>query len=68
MFISSSTIYSFILRDKTYMVKDILDNRLKDIPYLMIQPIIENLYFPGKNPAASAYSTNAFSLIPEGAK
>ncbi len=66
IFISSSTIYSFILRNKTVKIKDILDKQLGDIPYLMIQPIIENIYIPGKKPVARAYSTNALSFLMDG--
>lgn len=63
IFISSSTIYSFILRNKTIKIKDILDKHLGDLPYLMIQPIVENIYIPGEKPVARAYSTNVLSLL-----
>ena len=39
VFISSSIIHSFILRNKTYRIKNILDSKLGNIPYLMIQPM-----------------------------
>jgi hypothetical protein len=62
LFLSSSAIYSFILRNQTHLIKDILDKQLKNIPYLMIQPMIEHVYEPNGKPNVRAYSTNALSL------
>jgi len=63
MFLSSSTIYSFILRNKTHLIKNIITNKLGKTPFLMIQPMIEHTYEPNGKPNVCAYSTNALSFL-----
>ena len=59
----SSAIYNFILGDKTYDIKAKLDEKLGSIPYLMVQPMIENIKFPNQDPYIRVYSLNAMSLF-----
>jgi hypothetical protein len=63
MFLSSSTIYSFILRNKTHLINNIIKNKLGETPFLMIQPIIEHVCEPNGDPNVRAYSTNAISFL-----
>lgn len=63
MFIFSSAIYNFILGDKTFDIKAKLDEKLGSIPYLMVQPMIENIKFPNQEPFIRVYSLNTMSLI-----
>lgn len=58
----SSAIFLFILGNKIFDVKKILDQIGEGMPYLMLQPMIENVRIPNQNPAVRAYSFNALSF------
>jgi hypothetical protein len=62
MFMFSSAIYNFILGDKTFDIKEKLDEKLQEIPYLMVQPMIENIKHPNHDPYIRVYSLNTLSL------
>ena len=63
IFIFSSAIYNFILGDKTFDIKAKLDEKLGSTPYLMVQPMIENIKFPNQEPFIRVYSLNAMSIL-----
>jgi hypothetical protein len=58
----NSAIYVFMLGEKTFEIKSIFDEKCGDIPYLMVQPIFENIGFPGKNPSIRTYSSNMLTI------
>jgi len=62
MFIFSSLIFMNTFGSKTHIIKEELDKYLKEIPYLMVCPLYENIGFPNKKVATRAYSFNALSL------
>jgi hypothetical protein len=62
MFMFSSAINSFVLRSKTYEIKNILDKKFGDKPYLMVMPMLENSKFFNEHPRMLVYSLNALSL------
>ena len=60
--IFSSAAYSFILRDRTFDIKKIMEARLKTTPYIMVFPMFENIRILGKNPAVRVYSSNMLTV------
>lgn len=62
VFMFSSAIYNFILGHKTFDIKDKLDEKLGSKPYLMVQPMIENIKLPYKEPYIRVYSLNTLSI------
>jgi len=59
----SSFSYLFILGDKTFEMKDMIDRKLKDVPYLIVYSVNENIGFPEKSIVNRVYSINVISLI-----
>jgi len=58
----SSAAYPFMLGNKTFEIKTLLDQKLRETPYLMVYPMVENIRIIGKEPSIRVYSTNIFSL------
>ena len=58
----SSAIYLFMLGRKSFDIKDILDEKMAETPYLMLFPMVENIRIVGNKPSVRVYSTNIFSL------
>lgn len=66
MLMFSSAIYPFIIRNKIFKMKQILDQRLGSTPYLVLQPTIENVRSSFSEEAyVSTYGFNALSLKKE---
>lgn len=62
MLMFSSAIYSFILRNKIFKLKELLDFQLGSTPYLVLQPTIENVKLPDESAYVSTYGFNALSI------
>lgn len=58
----SSIIHVFILGKNIFDIKILLDRKLGDTPYLVLQPMIENTRTPPQKPIIRAYSFNALTL------
>jgi len=54
--ISSAIVDIFIMGNKVYNIKNVFDKKFKDVPYLVLQPILENGRIVGKKPFARGYS------------
>ena len=59
---SSSFIFLNTLGDNSYLIKEKLDNYLKNKPYLMIFPTAENAGTPEDHAKTRVYSFNAMSI------
>ena len=57
-----SAIYPFTLGSKMYSIKNIIDDKLGKIPYLLVYPMVENIRIIGKKPSVRVYSINILSL------
>jgi len=64
MLIFSSS-HQLLIRNKIFRTKEILDKKLGDTPYLVIQPMIENTYVPNENPYVGVYGFNTLSVLKE---
>ena len=62
VFMSSSFIFLNTLGDNSYLIKDKLDDYLKNKPYLMIFPTAENAGTPEDHAKTRVYSFNAMSI------
>ena len=58
----SSAVYLFMLGQRTFDIKDMLDKIMGEKPYLMLFPMVENICYDGKNPSIRVYSTNLLSF------
>jgi hypothetical protein len=62
VFMSSSFIFLNILGDNSFLLKEKLDDYLKEIPYLVIFPTAENAGTPNNHAITRVYSFNALSI------
>jgi hypothetical protein len=60
--IFSSAAYSFILRERTFDIKKIMDELFGGTPYLLAFPMFENIRILGKDPSVRTYSSNMISF------
>ena len=61
-FMSSSFIFLNTLGANSYIIKEKLDEQLKEKPYLMVCPVNENAGRPGEQAVARVYSFNVLSF------
>jgi len=57
-----SSLYSYILHDRTHDIKDKLEKFYGDKPFLALGSLVENVKIKNKDPSVHVYSINMFQL------